>query len=81
MRITLVLTPTPDDSRPWQIRLRLALKHLLRAQGLRCVDYRLSDADGSQADSSKTKRAADTGTGTTQTGDAARPHSGDQPHD
>ncbi len=74
MRITLVLTPTPDDSRPWQIRLRLALKRLLRAQGLRCVDYRLSDADGSQADSSKTTRAADPGR------DSARPHHEGQTH-
>ena len=73
MRITLVLIPTPDDSRPWQIRLRLALKHLLRAQGLRCVEYRLSNADGSQADLSKTTRATDTGTDTTQTGDSVRP--------
>ncbi len=58
MKITLILTPTPDDPRPWTIRLRLALKYLLRAQRLNFIDYSMAEtADESQVQ--KQKKAAE----------------------
>ena len=69
MKITLILTPTPDDPRPWTIRLRLALKYLLRAQRLKCIDYSMAEtADESQVQ--KQKKAAEPDQ------DSARPSKG-----
>jgi len=40
-RITLTLEPAPDrHGRPVSVRLRIALKFLLRSTALRCVDVR-----------------------------------------
>lgn len=44
-RFTITLETTPTDPRPGVIRLRAALKLLLRACGLRCVTARASTGE------------------------------------
>jgi len=43
-RVTIVLEPVAGDHRPFPARLKILLKRLLRAHGLRCVAIATGDS-------------------------------------